>query len=252
MRKSFIIAISVLMLACNTRVLSGQTATPAVTLLKDISVASPTPNIPLEPPIPVSATIEQIAQPSETEERRSEVKIPLPYNENIMINLVTSACDAHWSNNLAFFSCPGDRSAVDGAVISLDQPSFPNGMIIRNRTLLTIPGYGSNGGGIFGRYPAYTIESDKTHFMAGLTCLNFPCQADFGLGYYDQVGKYHDLVTWKVDSTHFSEENGQWELADYDLAPFLGQSIDLVLVVRNPPNTRVEALWVEPMIYLKY
>ena len=29
-------------------------------------------------------------------------------------------------------------------------------------------------------------------------------------------------------------------------------SIELVLVVRNPANQRIEALWIEPMIYLKY
>ncbi len=253
MKKTILIIIPLLMLACSVPVLSGQPVAPTAILPNVIFVASPTPNIPTPTaPLPAPTVAEPESPPAATTEGRSEAGIPLPYNENIVINLVMWACDARWSNNLAYFSCPGDRSATDGAVISLEQPSFPNGMIIRNRTLLTVPGYGSNGAGIFGRYPAYTIESDKTHFMAGLTCLSFPCQADFGLGYYDQTGNYHDLITWKVDSARFSEEYGFWEDVDYDLSSFVGQTIELVLVVRNLPNQKVEALWIEPMIYLKY
>jgi D-lyxose ketol-isomerase len=60
-------------------------------------------------------------------------------------------------------------------------------------------------------------------------------------------------LTWSnVNSDRFSEGYGQWDLVDYDLSRFLGQSIELVFVVRNPPNAQAEALWAEPMIYLKY
>jgi hypothetical protein len=191
--------------------------------------------------------------PTDTTESRSESAFPLPYNENIMISLATVACTARWSNNLAKLPCPGGTlSQENGAIDVLDQTRILNEKTVRNHTLLTIPGYGSNGGGIFGRYPAYKVESGKTHFMAGLTCVSFPCQADFGLAYYDQARNYHDLVTWKVDSASFSAKNGFWEVVDYDLSSFVGQSIELVLVVRNLPNQRVEALWIEPMIYLKY
>jgi hypothetical protein len=82
--------------------------------------------------------------------------------------------------------------------------------------------------------------------------LSFPCQADFGLGFYDNAGKYEELITWNVNSSEFSEVDGFWKEVDYDLATFLGQSIELVLFVRNQPNQRVEALWIEPIIYLKY
>ena len=246
MKKLLLAAVTVLMLACTTPVFLRQPAP-----IPNQIPASPPTNTPVPIPTAVLATAEPIS-PSPTAEARSEAGIPLPYNENILINLARAACKARWSNNLAYLPCPGDRSAVDGAVLSLEQPSFPNGMVIRNRTLLTIPGYGSNGGGIFGRYPALLVVNENTHFRAGLTCLSSPCQAEFGLGYYDQAGKYYDLTTWEVDSARFTEDYGHWDEVDYDLSPFLGQRIELVLIVRNPPHTRVEALWVEPMIYLKY
>lgn len=248
MKKAFLFFTLLLTLACSTPVAFRQ---PTAT-----NPAEPSPVASLVPPAapaePLITPESILPPPTATHEGRSEAGIPLPYNENILISLADSACEARWSNNLTHFSCPGDRSAIDGAALFLDQPSFSYGKVIRNKTLLTIPGYGSNGSGIFGHYPARLIEHEKTHFMAGLTCLSLPCQAEFGLGYYDQAGKYYDLISWQVDSERFTEEYGPWDEVDYDLSPFLNQTIELVLVVRNLPNTRVEALWVEPMLYLKY
>lgn len=243
MRKLIVAFVMILTLACSTPVFLSQP-----TDLANPS-AVPTPAF-----VPITLPTETpLIIPTDATESPPESAFPLPYNENIMINLATAACTARWTNNLASLPCPGDtRSQENGAVEILDQIRILDQKTVRNHTLLTIPGYGSNGGGIFGRYPVYQVESDKTHFMAGLTCTNLPCQADFGLAYYDQAGNYHDLISWKVDSARFSKENRLWEDVDYDLSSFLGQSIELVLVVRNSPNQRVEALWIEPMIYLKY
>lgn len=134
---------------------------------------------------------------------------------------------------------------MEGSISRLNSPTLHGDVTLSNRALLAIPGYKDKNTGIFGRYPAYKVENRNTYFLSAVTCLQSSCNADFSLSYYAEDNKLHEINTWKVSP-------GQpWVKIDQDLSSLYGQTVNFVLTVRNVNQTRVEALWVEPLIYLK-
>ncbi|MAT44212.1 MAG: hypothetical protein CL609_17920 [Anaerolineaceae bacterium] len=170
---------------------------------------------------------------------------------NVMYDFTAQYCSAKWGNNGEFFDCPiNDLETKSGVVQKLDDAKLEGGIPINAPTLLTIPGYDQLMG-IFGRYPAYQVQSGD-HFMAHLACLpdGGECHVEFALEYYRQDGTY---VSLPFSDIELNSSNG-FDLmpVDIDLSSLSDQSVDFVLVVRNivdePPGYPV---WIYPHITRK-
>ncbi len=169
---------------------------------------------------------------------------------DVFYNFLESACDAEWSNNGQTLSCPGSQwhtigpgfvGVIEDAVVEGDQqPGEP--------VLLTHPATSGGYRGIFGAYPPIRIQAGD-EFRATIGCLYGveaeSCDADFALEYIDETGEYISSgLQWHVVN------DGQMTEISADLSFLAGQSIQLVLVVRDNGSPSGDyAVWVFPALW---
>ncbi|MEX2162599.1 MAG: hypothetical protein WD751_11910 [Anaerolineales bacterium] len=171
---------------------------------------------------------------------------------NVAYDFLESACEAEWMNNGQPLPCPSlDYVSIGGGFVGiLEAPSVEGMGQISESALLTHPSMDSAYTGIFGSYPAMTIEAgDK--FQATLACLGqveaAHCNVKFGLAYYEEDGTYVDssAMGWE-----WEKRFDQTTLNIFvDLGPIAGQTVRLVLLIRDNGNPLGDyALWLNPVL----
>ena len=173
------------------------------------------------------------------------LEIPLIEPGTLAYDFIAHVCEAKWTNNGQDIPCPGSLDNIDtGSIIPLDNPTIEGLLLVKSPALLTIPAQNMRYRGIFGRYPAFTIQAND-HFRAILACKeNAFCELGFALEYYDAKGAYQALAAWN------HRYGGGPISADVNLTPLAGQTIEFTLVVRdNGDPTNDFALWIAPYIY---
>lgn len=238
MKKTLLCLMASLFVAC------GNAATPAstATLLPPVVVAStvtatsePAPTV--EPPTPTATTA---SEPTAT----AAANGPLVYRfdvapEKIHYDFYAQYCDAQWSNSGQQLPCPGDPADSRGSV------SQYTGLANNADLLLTIPAFNESFAGLFGHYPAYTVQTGDI-FQARLSVLaeKDPCSVDFGLAYFDAQKQFHELT----QLPGIANVGGLRELV-FDLSALAEQTVEFTLVVRYQGPTRCQAVWFSPIIY---
>jgi hypothetical protein len=167
--------------------------------------------------------------------------------KSVVLDFTAQLCEANWMTGVkANLPCPGDinNPAVGyvGLLSGSDQgldPAMP--------LILTFPAY-SNGGGLFGRFPKFTVSAND-EFRTTFTCRSgYPkCEIEFTLGYYDANGKYHE--DFPLNYYRFGVEPP----IEYvqPLNSLSGQTVEFVLVVRamyQSDPTVAWGLWISPRI----
>lgn len=205
--------------------------------------ASPTSTPTARPsftPIPTfTATSESPTQPS--------LKIPGDEPGTIVMDFVTRACEAQWSNNTYYIPCPGDRNDILRGYIEINNYTMlEGGLFVNSPLLIGLPGQGGeNGSGLFGHYPPITVQAGD-QFKTTIACQgDAPCDVAFALEYFDSSGNYHAETHWE-----WQHRAGDGPLnIDLDLSPLTEQTVDFMLVLRGnsaPQNNWV--VWVRPRI----
>jgi hypothetical protein len=110
--------------------------------------------------------------------------------------------------------------------------------------ILAFPAY-DNAGGIFGRYPKFTVGAND-EFRVSLTCRsNSNCFISFSLGYYTADGKY--LEPFPIEYIRPTVEPPQNYVMS--LKALAGQTVQFNLVVRAEGfPTEAWALLIQPRI----
>ena len=209
---------------------------------------------PVEPPTvtvapPPTATFTPIPTFTETP---APTSTPLfQFNDNgksVVLDFTAQLCEAKWVNsvNPQPLPCPGDLNNVGKGYIGLLSGS-DQGLDLNFPMIQAFPAY-DNAGGLFGRYPKFTVGAND-EFRASLTCRSgHPnCQVEFVLGYYDANGKYHE--SFPINYYRFGVEPP----INYvqPLNSLSGQTVEFVLTVRSMFQSdplEAWALWISPRI----
>jgi hypothetical protein len=210
-------------------------------LLPACGVIQPAPTatqVPTNTPQPTQTATE--IPPTET-----DIPTSTPIPGTIVLDFVTSLCDAQWMNSgQHLVPCPdvnADHSGGYAVPLDPTSESLPAGTPV----LLTIPA--TNGyGGLFLRYPPITIQ-DGDRFSTSLRCQSkAPCVVEYALEYFDAKGKYSGpFLSWNY-------RHGDPEvIVDSDLSTLAGQTVEFVLTLRplyDAPQLD-QSLWIAPYIY---
>ncbi len=168
--------------------------------------------------------------------------------KSVAYDFTASLCEAKWVNsvNPQALPCPGDLNNVGKGYVGLLSGS-DQGLDVNFPMIMSFPAY-DNAGGLFGRYPKFTVGANDV-FQASLTCRSgHPnCQIEFALGHYDANGKYHE--DFPVNYYRFGVEPPLNYVQP--LNSLSGQTVEFVLVVRSMyQSDPLEAwgLWISPRI----
>lgn len=184
----------------------------------------------IDAPGPTATSLFQIADPGKT----------------VAFDFTTRLCEAIWMNSIhSGLPCPGDiNNPLEGYVgllSGIDQgldPGYP--------MILLMPA-SKNGGGIFGRYPKFTVEMGD-EFRATLACkTNSNCDVEFTLGYYDENGKYQEPFPIE----HYRQVTEPPINYVIPLGELNGRNLEFMLVVRAAYQSdplAAWALWINPRI----
>lgn len=168
-------------------------------------------------------------------------------------DFVANMCQAEWTNNGEGLACPGENAHIIGSgyVGVVETPQMEGRMTLPGPGLLTHPSAKDPFYGIFGAYPAFTVQAND-QFRATVGCLEGievdSCDVQFSLEYYDETGGYHNYqetgLSWdEVD-------DGTTTNVSADLSFLAGKTVRLVLVVRdNGSSVGDYATWVQPQIW---
>ena len=174
---------------------------------------------------------------------------PTPVPE-VFYNFLASACEAEWTNNGQTLECPGEQWHIigPGYVGVLEDAVVEGDVQLDEPVLLTHPSNNQTYYGIFGAYPPITIQ-EGDEFRATIGCLYGveaeSCDADFALEYYDEAGEYvNPGLQWHV------VYDGQMTEVSADLSFLAGQTVQLILVVRDNGEPFGDyAVWVFPTLW---
>lgn len=210
-------------------------------------------------PTEATQTTEE-AQP--TEPPATETSPPEPTQElfasprpgYIAFDFVARMCDATWSNSGLYLPCPGDSFVDDeGYVLLLDTAMIASGLTVELPSLLTVVPQQSGFGGIFGHYPAFTVQSGD-QFRTILACMHTgkACDVDFELQYFDTSGTFRSLnfgtTPWAFGE--ISTSGTPYLIIEEDLSPLAGQTVEFTLVVRDQDGESSDlAVWIAPYIW---
>ena len=154
-------------------------------------------------------------------------------------------CEAHWTNSVdpKGVPCPGDLANNSKGYVGLLSGS-DLGLDASLPMILAFPAY-DNAGGIFGRYPKFTVGPDD-EFRVSLTCRSHSnCYISFSLGYYDANGKYQE--PFPIEYIRPTVEPPQNYVMS--LKALAGQTVQFNLVVRAEGfPTEAWALLIQPRI----
>jgi hypothetical protein len=231
---TFAMIMVLLMLALAGCSFPGQSPAPAATT-EAIESTNPPPS--------------ETSQPEPTQELFTS-----PQPGYIAFDFIARMCDATWSNSGLYLPCPGDSAEdAEGYVLLMDTAMIDEGISVDLPSLLTVVPQDSNFGGIFGHYPAFTVQSGD-QFRAVLACMHTgePCNVDFELQYFDTGGNFQRLnfgsTPWTFDPA--SSPNAPYRIIEEDLSPLAGQTVEFTLVVRDQRDQGSDlALWVAPYIW---
>lgn len=215
-------------------------------LLTACGVSTPVPVSPSPTPIPPTEAFTPI--PTFTS---APQPTPTPLfqlgddGKTVVFDFTARLCEAKWVNsvNPQPLPCPGDLSNVGKGYIGLLSGS-DQGLDVNFPMILAFPAY-DNAGGLFGRYPKFTVGPND-EFRASLTCRsNTPCFVSYALGYYDANGKYYE--PFPIEYYKYDVEppiNYVWPLSQ-----LAGQTVEFVLTVRNEGDAlQAWALWISPRV----
>ncbi|MDH3942872.1 MAG: hypothetical protein OEV06_02100 [Anaerolineae bacterium] len=231
----FILTLLALLAACGTPAEIAETpAQPEATF-------SPIPTFTPAPP-----------QPSPTSHAQGILEQAAPKPGTVALDFVALTCSAAWSSSIQFNPCPGDPDDLsDGYIEALSGTAIESGETTDLPALLTIPPQADGYGGIFGRYPSFTVQPGD-RFRAVLTCQQSPCGAvEYALDYFDAAGKYSEFPSYWPDPFKDFAESGHHIIAiDLPLDFLAGQTVDFTLVIRDQSAVSGDRyLWIAPHIY---
>jgi hypothetical protein len=162
-----------------------------------------------------------------------------------VLDFVALACRAQWANGTRMLPCPGDQNDLaEGFIATADQAVVEGGIPVEAPVLVGLPGLGGElGAGLFGTYPPLLIELGDT-FHAMLACQEgSACDVEFALEYIDAMGEYRHDMGWSWQHSY----GGGPVSVQVDLSPLSGQSVQMVLVVRDQGTPEDdEVLWTYP------
>jgi hypothetical protein len=210
-------------------------STPPAATTEDIEPTDPPPTI--------------TSQPEPTQELFAS-----PQAGYIAFDFVARMCDATWSNSGLYLPCPGDSADdAEGYIMLLDEVMIDDGITVDLPSLLTVVPQDSDFGGIFGHYPALTIQAGD-QFRTVLACMQSgePCNVDYELQYFDISGNFRRLnfgsTPWIFDPT--LNPDTAYMIIEEDLSPLAGQTVEFTLVVRDQRDQGSDlAVWVAPYIW---
>lgn len=246
-----IILLACCLLGLSLAACSATSATPAVQ--PTLTEAQPSPTKPLPTSTETELPTETALPPTATETSQPATEAPLafpiqiPKPDTVVLDFVAQACQAKWANGAVELPCPGNLDETDEGYIAPADQAIAEGQIQMDApTLVGKPGLGGeHGAGLFGTYSPLTIQPGDT-FHAVIACqAGSPCKDEFALEYIDAQGKYQHEMNW---SWQHAYGGGPVPLT-VDLSPLAGQTVQLVLVVRDQgwPETDT-VLWVYPYV----
>lgn len=176
-----------------------------------------------------------------------------PVPGTVALDFVALACSATWSSSIVFTACPGDPNDLsNGYIEPLLQAELESGESVDLPALLTIPPQAdSQYGGIFGRYRSFTVQPGD-RFRALITCQRAPCgEVEYALDTYDANGVFHGYpLNLPNPFKEYAESGFHFAVIDLSLDYLVGQTVDLVLVVRDQSYLQGDRyLWIAPHIY---
>ncbi|MEK6255820.1 MAG: hypothetical protein N2C13_00705, partial [Chloroflexota bacterium] len=201
--------------------------------------------------VPTSTPQPPTPQPKSAIEIAIEAILPTP--GTVAMDFVSLACSATWSSSIVFTACPGDPDDLDdGYVLPLLDTIIETGEIFEVPSLLTIPPQADGRyGGIFGRYPGFTVQPGD-RFRAVLTCQRAPCEeVEYALDTYNANGVFQPFPTYLDNPlAEYNHRGSDFVSIDLSLEYLVGQTVDFVLVVRDQSYLQGDRyLWVAPHIY---
>ena len=174
---------------------------------------------------------------------------PLDPN-SVALDFSERICKAAWSNNGEYLPCPGNLDDPAGGYANrLDSFMINGNRQVEVPAILAIPAQAeSTFGGIFGKYPPYSIQKGD-RFLAKLACQEgFPlCDAQFSLEYHtsDNLVEQVTGAEWHVQY----DPDGGYINADVSLDELAGRTLQFLLVVRDNGNPQDDhGLWIQPHI----
>ena len=230
-------------------------------LLLALLLAACTP-VSVQVPVPPAETVPPTSAPP-TSVPPTEVFTPVPTftstpdlssasyidlendGKTVAYDFTEHLCEAHWTNSVdpKGVPCPGDLSNVSKGYVGLLSGSDA-GLDAGLPMILAFPAY-DNAGGIFGRFPKFTIGPND-EFRVSLTCRsNSNCYISFSLGYYTANGKYQE--PFPIEYIRITAEPPQNYVMS--LKALAGQTVEFNLVVRAEGfPTEAWALLIQPRI----
>lgn len=217
---------------------------------------------PVQVPVPSDTTIPPTSVPP-TSVPATEVFAPLPEftatpdlssasfidldndGKTVVYDFTEHLCEARWTNSVdpKGLPCPGDLNNTGKGYVGLLSGSDA-GLDANLAMILAFPAY-DNAGGIFGRYPKYTVGAND-EFRISLTCRsNSNCYISFSLGFYTADGKYQEPFPLEyIRQTVEPPQN-----LVISLKQLAGQTVQFNLVVRAEGfPTEAWALLIQPRI----
>jgi len=176
--------------------------------------------------------------------------LPQLDQNSVAFDFSDQVCKAAWSNNGEYLPCPGNLDdQIGGYANRLDSYKINGNRQVEVLAILTIPAQAeSTFGGIFGKYPPYTVQMGD-RFLAKLACQEgFPaCDAQFSLEYYTADNRVEQVpgAAWAVRY----DTDGGYISADVSLDELAGRTLQFLLVVRDNGNPEDDhGLWIQPHI----
>jgi hypothetical protein len=205
-----------------------------------LTESGPSPT--LAPPSPIGTATPLPASPTPV-----PFPVETPQPGTVVLDFVALACQARWANSAFDLPCPGDRDDLaEGFITPADQAVTEGQIPVEAPLLIGLPGLGGeHGAGLFGTFPPLLIQPGDS-FHAVVTCQGgSPCDVEFALEYIDAQGNYQHDMGW---SWRHHYGGGPVPL-QVDLSPLAGQTVQLVLAVRDQSTPEDDwVLWVYPYV----
>ncbi len=161
-----------------------------------------------------------------------------------VLDFVSTACTAQWTNGTAALPCPGTDGDARGFVLPETNPRLENGTTSSQPGLLTFPQNVTNGF-IQGVYTDFTVQSGD-RFQATINCeygatdcfVIFRVDAEMAGGVTQNMGTFAE----KYDGLYYP--------VDIDISSLAGKTVHFILtVMANGSAAGDRALWIAPRIF---
>lgn len=212
--------------------------TPSTALPSTAAQPSPTP----APPSPTATEPPPQASPTP-----APFPVEFPPPGTVVLDFVALACRARWANGAFDLPCPGDRNDLaEGYIAPADQAVAEGEILVEAPVLIGRPGLGGeHGAGLFGTFPPLSIQPGDSFHTAVACQEGSVCDVEFALEYIDAQGNYQHEMGWSWQHRY----GGGAVPIQVDLSPLAGQTVRLVLVVRDQGTPEDDwVLWIYPYV----